>query len=188
MSPPATVTESEAIAALQKASDDLFYTEGISGVTVAAIRDASGVSLRRIYELCPSKGDLVSLWLRSRHETWTESFTTQVEVMLESGADPVDAVFGAIETWMTETEFRGCGFINTHAEIAALEDEHVHLIRDHKRSLAAYLDKVTGHGDAMAALVDGAIIQASMFASPEPIHSVRAAARILVRTVAAAES
>ena len=73
MTPPATIPPSDARVQLEEAADRHFYRDGIVGVTVAAIRDESGLSLRRIYDLCPSKADLISLWLRHRHTLWIEA-------------------------------------------------------------------------------------------------------------------
>jgi len=78
---------------------------------------------------------------------------------------------------MIETEFRGCGFINTHAELTELSSQHQEIIRDHKRAFAAYLDAITGNGEALAVLIDGAIVQASIFSNIEPIESARSFAK-----------
>jgi len=180
VNPPATTSRDQARTQLEQAADRLFYRNGVVGVTVAAIRDESGVSLRRIYEICPSKADLIALWLRHRHSTWTAEFTGEVGRAIAGGTAPIDAVFAALEAWMVETEFRGCGFINTHAETSELTDEHIEIIQEHKRGLAAFLDDVVGHGDAIAVLIDGAIVQASMFSSVEPIGQARATAAALI--------
>jgi AcrR family transcriptional regulator len=181
MSPPASMDDHGATAALELATDELFYNQGVAAVTVAAVRDASGVSLRRIYNLCPSKADLISLWLRHRHRTWTAGFVARVNANVESGNEPVHAVFGALEAWMVETEFRGCGFINTHAETSELTDGHLAIIQHHKRAIGRYLETVTGHGDAMAVLIDGAIVHAALFRSTDPIHHAERAATALTR-------
>ncbi len=176
---PPVHDDASATVALEAALDRLFYAHGVAGVTVEAIRDASGVSLRRIYRLCPSKSDLISLWLRHRHDTWTADFELRMEASLAAGTDPVNAVFDAIESWMVDTEFRGCGFINTHAEVNELTAEHLDIIQNHKRALSQQLDTRTGSGPALAVLVDGAIVQAAMFRSTDPIDNARAAALAL---------
>ena len=149
-------------------------------MTVAAVRDESGLSMRRIYGICPSKADLVSLWLRHRHTVWMQMFTDRVSAGIASGATAVDAVFDAIGTWLVETEFRGCGFLNTHAESRELTDEHVRIISDHKRSVARYLDSVTGLGDAVGLLVDVAIVHAAVFGDTAPVERARETARVLL--------
>ena len=170
------LTSSEATETLAQTADRLFYPAGVNGVSLAAIRDDSGLSFRRIYKICPSKDDLISLWLRTRHQSWSSAFAEVVDRELAAGSTPVDAVFNTVRAWMLETNFRGCGFINTYAEIAEPTDEHVEIIRDHKHSFATYLDRIVVHGDALAVLIDGAIVQASMFSSLEPIERARSLA------------
>lgn len=168
-----TLTDDQALAAIEQAADSLFYERGIVSVSMAEIRDRSGVSLRRLYGLCPAKADLVSVWLRHRHRVWFDGYTTAVAERLTAGATPDAAIFDALAEWMIETEFRGCGFINTHAEFSELTDTHRQLIRDHKTAVGQFLSTVTPDGDAIAVLVDGAIVQASIFCSVEPIRQAK---------------
>ena len=186
MSPAATLDAAAADRAALSAADDLFYVRGVTAVTMADIRDRSGVSLRRLYSTYPSKSDLVTAWLRDRHELWMTDFADRVEGRISDGEAPVDAVFAALEMWMTETRFRGCGFINTHAEAGALTDEQRGIIRNHKAAFASYLMTLIPEGDAVAVIVDGAIVQAAIFASPAPIHRGHRAARALSRPEVAA--
>lgn len=180
MSPAATLDASQSEQAALRAADDLFYNRGVAAVTMGEIRDRSGVSLRRLYSMYPSKSDLVSAWLRHRHDEWMAGFAERVDRRRQAGAAPVDAVFSALEAWMTETGFRGCGFINTHAEGSNLTEDHRAIIRSHKEAVAAYLESVTREGRAIAVIVDGAMVQAAIFGTVEPIHHARRAATALV--------
>lgn len=180
MSPPATIDDAEARAALERSADQLFYNRGIPAVSMADLRDASGVSLRRLYSICPSKADVVSLWLRARHKTWTAGFTAAVEANLAAADNVVDAVFDALSSWMVETNFRGCGFINTYADPSDRTAEHLEIIQHHKQAVAQYLSTLSPHGDLLALLVDGAIVQAAIFSSVQPINLARQAALVVV--------
>jgi AcrR family transcriptional regulator len=180
MSPAVTMEISQAEAMLLETADRLFYRNGVGAVSMANIRDSSGLSMRRVYSIAGSKSDLVSMWLRYRHETWLARFSTEVGALLSTGAEPVAAVFDALAMWIVETEFRGCGFINTHAESHDLTDEHRQIIRDHKTALASYLDTIVGgSGAALTVLLDGAIVHASIYNSIEPIQLARDFALLL---------
>jgi AcrR family transcriptional regulator len=180
MNPAATIEISEAEAMLLETADRLFYRHGIGAVSMADIRDTSGLSMRRVYSIAGSKSDLVSMWLRHRHEAWLASFSAAVDTQLSAGAEPIAAVFDALGEWMIETEFRGCGFINTHAESHDLTDEHRQIIRDHKTALASYLDTVvSAAGAALTVLLDGAIVHASIYRSIKPIQLARDFALLL---------
>lgn len=186
MSPAVTLEASEAGQAILAAADDLFYNRGVAAVTMSDIRDRSHVSLRRLYSEYPSKSDLVSAWLRHRHHEWMTHFVGRVEDHIQDGDAPVDAVFVAIEAWMTATGFRGCGFINTYAEASALTEEQRVIIRSHKSALASYLTTLIPEGEAVAVIVDGAIVQAAIFGTAAPIHHAHHAAAVLARPEAAA--
>ena len=180
MSPAATLDPAAAQTAALAAADNLFYARGVAAVTVAEVRDRSGVSLRRLYSMYPSKSDLVAAWLEFRHVTWMTGFSERVRSEVSKRAAPVDAVFNALEQWMIATTFRGCGFINTHAESSELTEQHRLIIQMHKKALADYLQETTAHGVALAVLVDGAIVQASIFGNVEPIQAARQAAQTLI--------
>ena len=182
MSPAATLAADEARAAALLAADDLFYRRGVTAVTMGQIRDRSGVSLRRLYSMYPSKSDLVSAWLRSRHDQWMADLSEGIERRMTSGHTALDALFCELEAWMTRTGFRGCGFINTHAELNELTEEHRAIIRGHKAAVASYLETLTAEGRTMAVIVDGAIVQAAIFATADPIHHAHRAAMALIAT------
>lgn len=176
MSPAATLLPVEAEAVALRIADQLFYTRGIAAVTMADIRDNSGVSMRRLYALYPAKSDLVAAWLKHRHREWMAEFKAGVASHRSRSASPIEAVFLALEDWMTRANFTGCGFINTHAERSELTDEHRDIIAGHKRSLTLFLEELTGAGPSLAVLIDGAIVQASIFGDVEPIRVGRSIA------------
>jgi len=182
MTPTATLSDGEALAAVLGASDDLFFRRGVAAVSMAEVRDASGVSLRRLYSLFPAKTDLVTCWLTHRHTVWMRSFEAEFRAHVAAGIQPVDAVFDAIADWLVSTEFRGCGFINTWAETGERTAQHEAVIRDHKAALRTLLATIADDGSegcALAVIVDGAIVQAAIFESTDPIDAARRAAHAL---------
>jgi AcrR family transcriptional regulator len=175
--------------AVLAAADAEFYEHGVTGVSMAEIRDRSGVSLRRLYSLYPTKSDLVVAWLERRHATWMTWFTGAVERLSAGGGDPLLASFDAIGEWRETPGYRGCAFVNTAAELAQIDERHRAIIADHKRGLASYLVDLArqgGHSDPeelgaqIAVLLDGAMVAAAVLGSSEPIALARsAAARLL---------
>ncbi|MGB5760591.1 MAG: TetR/AcrR family transcriptional regulator [Acidimicrobiales bacterium] len=180
MSRDAVMDDVDAAAAVLDTAGPLFYRHGVAAVSMAMIRDRSGVSMRRLYGLYPSKADLVAAWLEQLHLRWMGGFTKRADDRLRRGESVADAVFGALADWMTETDFRGCGFINTHAESNGLTEEHHRTIRRHKRVLSEYLQSLTPSGAALAVLLDGAIVQASIFGDVTYVNRARWAAASIV--------
>jgi AcrR family transcriptional regulator len=175
----ATLTIDEADARIVAAADQLFYPNGVAAITMADIRDSAGVSLRRLYSLYESKGDLITSWLTFRHHEWTHWFETEVATAIAAGRAATDAVFDVLEAWLTETNYRGCGFINTLLEMHELTDEHRSIIETHKAHLIHTLARHSSDPAAMGVLIDGAIVQAAIFQSLEPVSAARRVARVI---------
>lgn len=182
MSPVATFTVDDARAAVLDAADELFFSYGVSAVGMARVRDRSGVSMRRLYSMFPRKSDLVTSWLEHRHEAWMNLFIDGIERRLSVGQEPADAIFETLTEWLTATDFRGCGFINTLAETGEVTDEHRAVIRNHKQSLINVLSDLSEQPTALAVLIDGAIVQASVFTSSDPVNAARLASASLFDT------
>ena len=178
MSPAATKGRAESAVAVLAAADALFYERGIAGVGMADVRDASGVSLRRLYTLYPSKRDLVAAWLDDRHVRWMAWFTTSVSRLAGGGTDPLLATFDAIEEWVHA------------AETTEIDDAHRAIVADHKRALIEHLASLAtaAHPEApdwlpetIGVLIDGAIVQAAVFGTDAPILAARRGAAQMLR-------
>jgi AcrR family transcriptional regulator len=140
----------------------------------------------------PSKSELVAAWLSDRHDTWMAWFTTSVDRHIAAGADPVLATFDAIAEWVTSPGYRGCAFINSLAETSDIDDTHRTIIAAHKRDLVEHLAQLAArdHSNApswfpaaLAVIVDGAIVQCTIFASTDPLDAARSAVHQLLETI-----
>jgi hypothetical protein len=138
--------------------------------------------LRRLYSMFPQKSDLVTSWLEHRHGTWINMFTSGIDEQLATGSTPAVAVFESLATWLVATDFRGCGFINTLAETGEVTNEHRTIIRHHKQVLIDLLARFSNPPAALAVVIDGAIVQAAVFTSTDPVDAARLAATPLFTT------
>lgn len=169
------------------AAEKLFYGRGIQSVGMDDIRGASGVSLKRLYQLFPAKEQLVEVYLERRDVRWRGQLTAYVE---ERQADPEQrllAVFDWLEEWFGEAEFRGCAWINSYGELGARSDRVAEQVRAHKQAFRDYLGSlVTAAGlpDALAGqlylLAEGAMVTAGITGSTRPAAEAREAARALL--------
>ena len=193
MSPASVLSKESAEDSILKSADRLFYERGIAGVGMADVRDSAGVSLRRLYSLYPSKGELVAAWLEDRHESWMTWFAESVDRGIGNGVEPVQAIFAAIEEWATSPGYRGCAFLNAIAETTEIDDTHRAIVADHKRALVKYVSVVVGRAypgapewfpGALGVLIDGAIVEAAVFGSLSPVVDASSAAARLVDSLA----
>lgn len=192
MSPAATMSTDDARRSVLRAADELFYANGISGVAMSDVRDASGVSMRRLYSMYPSKSELVAAWLNDRDDMWMTWFMTTIQRHVAAGADAAMATFDAIAEWVAAPGYRGCAFINSLAETNEMNDTHRTIIAVHKRDLVEHLAQLATRDHphapswfpaALAVVLDGVIVQCTVFASTDPLDAARSAIHQLLETI-----
>lgn len=177
----------EATTRVLDAAEALFYERGVQAVGVDAVREASGVSLKRLYRSFPSKDHLVAAYLRRRDRRWREALASSVERRSGAG-ERVAAVFDWLHLWFSEPGFRGCAFINSFGELGG-SPAVAGIARHHKEELRRYLTGLVAPlpvgdpdalGEQLLLLVDGAIVTASITGDPAAAHHARAAAAALL--------
>ncbi len=169
------------------AAEELFYGRGIQAVGMDEIRAASGVSLKRLYQLYPSKEQLVEAYLRRRDTAWLTALTRHVDRAAEPD-ERILAVFDWLHAWFGEPGFRGCAFVNSFGELGASSAPVAEAVRDHKeafRRLLARLVAEAGRPRRLAGqlllLAEGAMTVAAISGSPEPAKEAADAAAVLLR-------
>ena len=166
------------------ASDLLFYENGIRAVGMDAIRDASGVSLKRLYRLYPAKDRLAEATLRRRADTFHDALVAHAAGH-GSPREQILAIFDFLHDWFSEPDYRGCPFINAFGE------GHRGGVRgsvaDQKRDLERVFDDLVAAaggprtlGRQLLILANGAMVTAAILDSPDAALEARAAARALL--------
>ncbi|TVL90546.1 TetR/AcrR family transcriptional regulator [Streptomyces sp. SAJ15] len=169
------------------AAEALFYGRGLQTVGMDQIRSASGVSLKRLYQLFPSKDTLVLAYLHRRDERWRAELTRQVAAVTEAPRERILAVYDWLDRWFREPDFRGCAFVNSFGELGAASEPVAEAARAHKAAFRDWLsDLVAAAGlpehltDQLFLLAEGAITTAAVSGGPEPARQAREAARALM--------
>ncbi|MEV4256551.1 TetR/AcrR family transcriptional regulator [Spirillospora sp. NPDC049652] len=177
------------------AAERLFYGQGVQAVGMDAVRTASGVTLRRLYQLFPSKSALVEAYLARRDERWREALAEYVATTGGGPRERVLAVFDWLGRWFGEPGFRGCAFVNSFGELGATSPEVASAARRHKEAFRAYLGRLTEAAGAppatashIALLAEGAITMAAVSGSPVPAEDAKQAARLLLATASSPSS
>ncbi|CAM5363021.1 hypothetical protein SALBM311S_00042 [Streptomyces alboniger] len=120
------------------AAEELFYGRGVQSVGMDDIRNTSGVSLKRLYQLFPAKEQLVEAYLERRDERWRGRLAASVGRVTDPG-ERILAVFDWLEGWFGEAGFRGCAWINAYGELGASSALVAAQVRTHKRAFGEYL-------------------------------------------------
>jgi AcrR family transcriptional regulator len=175
---------------LLDAAERLFYRRGVQAVGIDDIRAEAGVSLKRLYQLFPSKDHLVVAFLERRDARWRGRLADFVETRARDGAAPparILAVFDWLGEWFAEPGFRGCAWINTSGELGGVSDAVAGLARAHKVAFRRYLAGLVADAalrpdltDELLLLAEGAMVTAGIFSTTEPAAHARRAAETLM--------
>ncbi|GAA1991508.1 TetR/AcrR family transcriptional regulator [Nocardiopsis rhodophaea] len=167
-----------------EAAGRLFYRDGIQAVGMDAIRAASGISLKRLYQCFPSKESLVTHYLAERDTNWRDALVRFVDAA-DTDSPRTLAVFDFLAAWFTTDDFRGCSFINAFGELGARSEPVAHAVYAHKRTLLLHLqdflrrDGITEPArlaEQLLLLVDGAIVCAATGGNPNAADDARSVA------------
>jgi AcrR family transcriptional regulator len=168
------------------AAERLFYARGVQRVGMDELRAASGVSLKRLYQLFPAKEQLVAAWLERRDERWRGRLAAYVSRRRDP-RERIPAVFDWLEEWFGEEGFRGCAWINAHGELGAVSPLVAAQVRAHKEAFRDRLAALVEEAGLPAALTgplfllaEGAMVSAGVTGSARPAAEAREAARTLV--------
>ena len=185
----ATATLEDARRHVIETADDLYYARGIQAVGMDELRRASGMSLKRLYSLFPSKEQIVLAVLAHRHELWTAGVTAKVT----AAGFPTDrllAIYDYLADWFADDSFRGCGFINAFGELGAVSPAVADLAREHKADFQRYVAELVAAAGApaelapqLAILAEGAQTTAAIAGNAEAAAHARRAAETLIRAV-----
>ena len=167
-------------------ADRLFYAQGIRTVGMDQIRDASGVSLKRLYRLFPTKNELAEVVLRRREDTFLRSLA-DAEAAAKGPREAILGFFDDLYEWFTEPDYRGCPFLNAFAEMRSTSQPITDVAVHQKRALERHFDELVraaGGPPALAGqlliLANGAMATSAMLGSPEPAWHAKAAAATLL--------
>ncbi|MEU5001311.1 TetR/AcrR family transcriptional regulator [Streptomyces sp. NPDC021622] len=176
----------EAEARVLEAAEALYYERGVQAVGMDQVRAASGVSLKRLYQVFPSKSELVLACLERRDRRWRARLAEYVDGR-PAGESRLLAVYDWLYEWFSEPDFRGCAFINSFGELGAVDPAVADAVRAHK---GAFRDYVAGLAAAdgqpegavgpLVLLAEGAMTTAAISGSPEPAREARAGAALLM--------
>jgi AcrR family transcriptional regulator len=167
------------------AAEDLFYRRGVHAVGMDDVRDAAGVSLKRLYQLFPAKEHLVTAFLQRRDRRWRTRLSSFVATA--AVADRPLAVFDWLRSWFSEPDYRGCAWINCFGELGATSAAVAAEVRAHKAGFRQFLHTLVadaGRPPALAEqlllLAEGAIVTSAIHGEPGAADTARTAARRLV--------
>jgi AcrR family transcriptional regulator len=176
---------------LVDAATKLFYAEGIGRVSVDAVAEKAGLTKRTLYYHFKSKDDLIAAYLDGRDQPNLEQMAGWFDAA-EGGADKkVEAIFTNLARAARHPKWKGCGFLRTAAELAAMPGHPaVKAGARHKTNFEKWLaDALSSHDVAQAKmlareivlLMDGALSSMLIHHNPDYVKAAGHAAATLIR-------
>ena len=101
---------------------------------IKQIIDTVGIAKGTFYTHFDSKEALGLEWLRARHANWNR-WLEEALAPLETPAEKLLATFDFLESWLRDSDYRGCAFLNTMAETPMLEHPLRKEVTAHKAEL-----------------------------------------------------
>lgn len=174
------------------AAERLFYAEGIGRVSVDAVAEKAGVTKRTLYYHFTSKDELIEAYLSARDQPNLALFRRWFEAADGTVADKTKAIFLNLGHSASHPRWRGCGFLRTSAELAAMPGHPAlkvgaaHKKRFESWLVAAFTEAGIGPAEPLARqillLLDGAFAVTLLQRDPTYMEAAGDAARVLVGT------
>lgn len=166
---------------------ELFYREGVQAVGVDAIIAKADVARMSFYRHFQSKERLVIACIERRDEHIRAWFETQVARLAPDALDRPLAVFDALARRISAERYRGCGFLNTMAEMPDRADAAHRAAATHKARFREYFVRLLReaglgeqHATDLMQLFDGAVVTAVREGTNAPaLRAKRIAAMLL---------
>ncbi|HEV7337113.1 MAG TPA: TetR/AcrR family transcriptional regulator [Bosea sp. (in: a-proteobacteria)] len=102
------------------AASKLFYAEGIRAVSVDAVAEKAGLTKRTLYYHFESKDELVAAYLEARDQPNLKLMAGWFDAAKGGLPEKVEAIFQNLARAARNPRWKGCGFLRTAAELAAL--------------------------------------------------------------------
>lgn len=173
---------------LLDAAEEVFYARGIQAVSMDELRTAAELPLKRIYQLYPSKDDMVVAFLRRRHDRMMAAVEAYVADIKQPQAQ-VLAIFDYLDEWFREPDYRGCPWMNAYGELGPTNPAIAAEVHRHQRAFREIVTSITtGAGyspdvaSALYLLVEGATAAAAVQHTATPASEARQAAEVLLKS------
>lgn len=175
-------------------ASDLFYKQGYGATGIKQLIDQAGIAKGTFYSHFASKEILGTEWLCKRHFDWNAWLDEAIKSK-RTAQTKILAAFDFLKKWLEDSEFRGCAFINTMAEIPDASSPMRAETLNHKKQLLTKFQKlVADHsphtttdeqehlGSTIFLLFEGALVESQNFHETWPVLAAQKQVQSLLQS------
>lgn len=168
---------------------ELFSEHGFHATGVDTLLEKAGMSKRTLYTYFRSKEELILAVLRHKDGLLRNQFMADVSRAANAPETRLLAVYDVAEAWFKQRNFFGCMFINAVGEYATADSPIRQISIEYKKLMRAYLLGLCHQldvaqpeelADALALLLEGAIVTAQVSQLAQAAQTAKKAAKILI--------
>jgi AcrR family transcriptional regulator len=127
---------------------NLFYQHGVHAVGQQQVVDACGCGKNLLYREFASKDDLVVAYLEQRRREWAVTFDQATRPLADDPAGQLVAVVRIAADHVAAPGYRGCPFMNVHAEFPDPTHPAHQIVVEHRADVRAHLRCFADRADA----------------------------------------
>lgn len=168
------------------AADALFTERGVTPVTLDDVAERAGLTRAELTAAYPTKRALVVAVLQRWHGAWRRALDG-IAAASDDPRDEVLGVFGYLEQCFADEGWRGCAFINGHAELGRQDPDIAALAQAHFLDVERHLTLVCERGgmpahiaQGLTLLIEGARVESAVQRSAQPARAAKLTAAMLM--------
>lgn len=172
-------------------ASNLFYNEGYNQTGINQIIAEANVAKASMYQHFRSKEDIAVVYLRKRHVKWVGDLVDYISKETSSEGKLLKS-FDYLNDWLTNVDFRGCGFQNIFTDLPKDQQKIRDQVLLHKNELRNWIHDLLNQdkqhvdtdkealGDEILVLMEGAIILSQIQKNAWPIRAAKNACERLL--------
>ena len=173
------------------AASKLFYFDGYNQTGINKIIEKAEVSKDSMYRHFRSKEAIAVVYLEQRHKAWITDMTNYLSVRPE-GQERVIAIFDYLNHWLSQVDYRGCGFQNIITDIPKNQNSIKEVVRKCKDDMHRFtldeLNKASSESmdtreisNEIMVLIEGAIMLSQIQKANWPLIAAKKACERLLK-------
>jgi len=120
----------------------LFNRNGYRATGVDRLMEETGIAKTTLYRHFKSKEELIIAALARIDDEARDEMRTYVEAASDDPRERILATFGMLDTWLRNSDFKGCPFMAAASEFGDRTDPVFQQVRLHKRLYLAYFEEL----------------------------------------------